>query len=113
MPDNCNPKDCPVSARVDAMEKEFTRYRESSSDTHAKMFDRIRALETSSAVQAEQYKAILDKLDGVEEKVDGVGEKVTALEAKPAKRWESLVGTVIAAIVAAIIGFVAARIGLS
>lgn len=34
MPETCNPKECPVSARVDRMEKEFDRYRDSSSKTH-------------------------------------------------------------------------------
>ena len=49
MHDNCNPSDCPVSARVDALEREFDRYRGNSSDTHRQMFDRIGALEQSGA----------------------------------------------------------------
>lgn len=34
MPENCNPNECPVNARVDRMEKELDRYRENSGRTH-------------------------------------------------------------------------------
>ena len=34
MHDNCNPSDCPVSARVDALKEEFNTYRSNSSRTH-------------------------------------------------------------------------------
>lgn len=44
MHENCNPNDCPVSAKVDALKDEFDRYRGNSSETHKQMFDRIGAL---------------------------------------------------------------------
>ncbi len=34
MPETCNPKDCPVSARVEALKEEFNTYRANSSNTH-------------------------------------------------------------------------------
>jgi hypothetical protein len=37
---------------------------------------------------------------------------VSALEAKPAKRWDSFVEKVIWAVVAAVVGFLLAKIGL-
>lgn len=64
MNETCNPNDCPVSARVGALEKEFDRYRGSSSDTHRQMFDRIGALEQSGAT-------LKAKLDGMDDKLDG------------------------------------------
>ena len=45
MPEKCNAGDCPVNARVDALEKEFDRYRGNSTDTHRQMFERISTLE--------------------------------------------------------------------
>ena len=83
MHENCNPSDCPVSARVDALEKEFNRYRGNSSDTHRQMFERIGAL------------------DGMDEKLDAITEKVNTLAEKPAKRWESIVGYALSALVGA------------
>ena len=38
--------------------------------------------------------------------------KVTALEEKPAKRWDALVDKIVWAIAAALIGFVLAQVGL-
>lgn len=108
MPENCSPSDCPLALRVDALE----RANEQHSKTHAGMYDRIRELEKVSAVQKEQYQNILDKLNDVDEKIDGVGEKVDALEAKPAKRWDSIVDKTIWAVAAAVIAFLLARVGL-
>lgn len=45
MPEKCTAGDCPVSARVDALEKEFDRHRGNSTDTHRQMFERISTLE--------------------------------------------------------------------
>ena len=100
MPETCNPNDCPVSARVDALEKEFYRYRGSSSDTHRQMFDRIGALEQNGA-------AVKTKLDSIEGKLDELTVTVKALADKPAKRWESLVGYALSALVGAFLLWVA------
>ena len=94
MHDNCNPSDCPVSARVDALEREFDRYRGNSSDTHRQMFDRIGALEQSGAT-------LKAKLDGMDDKLDALTETAQALADKPAKRWESLVASALSALAGA------------
>ena len=65
----------------------------------------INSLATSMAVMAEKQaetNTIVTALD----------DKVTALEEKPAKRWESIVEKVIWAVVAAVVGFILAKIGL-
>lgn len=105
MPENCNPCDCPVSARVDALEKEFDRYRGSSSDTHRQMFDRIGVLEQSGAT-------LKTKLDSIEEKLDDITVTVKALADKPAKRWDGMVEKAAWAVCAAVIAFLLAKIGL-
>ncbi len=94
MHDNCDPKDCPVSARVDALEREFDRYRGNSSETHRQMFERIGLLEQSGAT-------LKAKLDSIEEKLDELTVTVKTLAEKPAKRWESLVGYALSALVGA------------
>lgn len=62
-------------------------------------------LAKSMAVLAEKQAQVADTVD----KLDG---KVTALEEKPAKRWEDLVNKIVWAIAAALIGFALAQIGL-
>jgi uncharacterized coiled-coil protein SlyX len=92
-------------------EKRLTEV-ESRSKSNAKRIDKleeqteaINRLATSMAVMAE-------KQDETTHIVTELDDKVTALEAKPAKRWESIVEKVIWAVVAALVGFLLAKIGL-
>ena len=101
MAENCNPKDCPLTSRVEALERENERH----TTTHKEIFSRLNKVEQDNAVQGEQYKTILDKLDTLTQKVE-------ALEAKPGKRWESVVEKAVWAVCAAVIAFLLGRIGL-
>lgn len=101
MNENCNPQDCPVSARVDALEREFDRYRGNSSNTHRQMFERIGALERSGAT-------LRAKLDSIEEKLDELTLTVKALADKPAKRWDGLVDKLIYAAALAVVAWISA-----
>lgn len=92
-------------------EKRLTEI-ESRSKSNTKRIDKleeqteaINRLATSMAVMAEKQIEInntVTMLDG----------KVTAIEKKPAKLWEALVEKVIWAVVAAVVGFLLAKIGL-
>lgn len=101
MDERCHPNDCPVNARVGALEKEFDRYRSNSSETHRQMFERIGALEENRAAAGE-------KLDNIETKLDALTEAVSALSAKPGKRWNGLVDKLIYAAALAVVAWVAA-----
>lgn len=65
----------------------------------------INRLATSMEVMAEKQEQVADTVG----KLDS---KVTALEEKPAKRWDGLVDKIVWAIAAALIGFALAQIGL-
>ena len=65
----------------------------------------ITRLATSMEVMANKQEQVADTVN----KLDG---KVTALEAKPAKRWDGIVDKIIWAVVAAVIGVLLAQIGL-
>ena len=101
MPENCNPNECPLILRVEALERENERH----TSTHKEIFVRLNAVERDNAVQEARYKAILEKLDTLTQKVE-------ALEAKPGKRWESIVEKAIWAVCAAVIAFLLGRVGL-
>ena len=101
MPENCNPKDCPLTTRVEALERENQRH----SKTHEEIFRRLNDVEKDNAVQEAHYMAILDKLDTLTQKVE-------ALEAKPGKRWENLAEKAVWAVCAAVIAFLLGRVGL-
>lgn len=57
--------------------------------------------------------AVLEvRLKTLEIKIDGLCAQVESIQAKPAKRWESLVSQAITLVAAAVIGFILAKIGL-
>lgn len=101
MPENCSAGDCPLAPRVDALE----RANEQHSKTHREMFDRMRVLETSDAVQNAHYKAI-------DAKLDELTILVRELSGKAGKRWEGLVDKALWAVAAAVIAFLLGRVGL-
>lgn len=103
MPEKCidDPRDCPLFRQVEALE----RANEQHGNTHREMFDRLRALETSDAVQNAHYKAI-------DAKLDELTLMVRELSGKAGKRWDGLVDKVIWAVAAAVIAFLLAKIGL-
>ena len=100
MPEKC-PENCPLVPRVEALEEANRKH----ADTHRELFDRMRALETSDAVQNAHYEAI-------DAKLDELTLMVKELSGKAGKRWEGLVDKLIWAVAGAIAAFLLAKIGL-
>nr|DAG68721.1 MAG TPA: Type II secretion system, protein F [Caudoviricetes sp.] len=65
----------------------------------------VNTLATSVAVMAE-------RVETTGEKVDGLCSDVQELKSEPGKRWKSVVERVIYIVVAAVVGFILARLGL-
>lgn len=87
MPDNCNPRDCPMESRISALEQANARH----SDTHQEIFRRVGVLETQTAVQENKLDTIDDKLDDIQAGQKSILATVEDLKSKPGKRWETLV----------------------
>lgn len=75
-------------------------------DALEKQTEALNTLATAVAVMAE-------KVEATGEKVDGLCTDVQEIKQRPAKRWESVVVQVISILVAAALGYVLARLGLS
>ena len=76
---------------------------------------RIEKLEESTEAinnLAASVRVMAEKQDHVAVTVDRLDNKVTALETKPARRWDNLVDKIILTIAAAVIGFALASIGM-
>ena len=101
MPEKCT-EPCADLTRLEQQVKDLQK--QNGAD-HREIRDRLQQLEKEEAVQMVQYKTILDKLDELSGKVD-------ALEAKPGKRWESIVEKALWAVCAAVIAFLLGRLGL-
>lgn len=108
MPDKCavDPsRDCLGLVKAEALERKMEAMEQRNSESHQEIFQRLNAVEKENAVMDERYNTIIHKLDDLTEKVE-------ALEAKPAKRWDSLVGYVLSALVGGIVVFFLAQAGL-
>ena len=105
MPETCNPKDCPVSARVEALKEEVNTYRANSSSTHKELFQRLGDLEKAEAAQEKHFETVNEKLDRLIEWQENQRDK-------PGRRWESLVEKAVWAVCAAVIAFLLGRVGL-
>lgn len=104
MPD-CE-KNCVLAARVDRLEEDMKYEKESRQKAHKEFYSRIRELENNQAVSKE-------KLETIENKIDGLDGKMDTLLSKPGKRWEAVIAAVISAVVAGLVGFVLATMGLT
>lgn len=80
-------------------------------------FDKLSAqVETNTRRLADgdaTLKLINFRLDQIDKKLDELGKDLSELQAKPAKRWESISGTVLSWIVTALLAFIAVKIGLA
>lgn len=108
MPDKCTvdpSRDCLGLAKAEALERKMEAMEQRNSESHQEIFQRLNMVEKENAVMDERYNTIIHKLDDLADKVE-------ALEAKPAKRWDSLVGYVLSALVGGVVVFLLAQAGL-
>lgn len=105
-----------LETRLDALEKAVDKNHDNASRTHKEFFERIRAIETAAAVQTEQYKTILEKLDTLTDSVSKVTNSVSDIQAEPGRDWKDLKGkiswAITAAIITAVMAFLLRQVGL-
>lgn len=98
-------RDCLGLMKARELEKDVNELRKQNSSSHERIFDRLSELEKQEGIQVVQYEHILEKLDQLT--MD-----VKELKAKPGKRWEGIVEKVIGLVVAAVVGYFMAMLGM-
>ena len=93
------------AARLEGRIKALESWREDSKDFHAKFYDWQRE-------QIARDARLDEKLNGMDTNIKKVLAKQESCELKPAKRWDAIVDKAIWAVLAAVIAFVLAKIGL-
>ena len=73
--------------------------------------DALNSLASSVEVMANEQKHQTEAILDIKTEVSALGGKVETLEQKPGKRWESAVEKITLTVIAAVIGFVLAKIG--
>lgn len=96
--------DCPINGincvslpRVESAERSIEYMKENSSRSHEKIYDRLGSLERDVATLTTQYSNIIDRLATI-------SADLNALKEKPAKRYETLVNSVLQWLILAILG---------
>ena len=111
MPDKCivDPqRDCigkAEAAKLEGRIRALEEWREDSKDFHSKFYDWQRE-------QIARDATLDEKLSTMDANIKKVLEKQEACELKPGKRWDAIVDKAIWAVLAAVIAFVLAKIGL-
>lgn len=90
----------------------------SKSNTHridelAGQIDAVNRLATSVEVLVQENKHQTETIKDIKDDVAKLDDKVEAIEQKPAKRWDGLVDKIVLTVVAALIGFALARLGVA
>lgn len=93
-----------VAGRLSAVEQR-SKSNSHRLDALEKQTEAVNELATSVAVMAERVETTGDK-------VDSLCSDVQELKSEPGKRWKSVVEKVIYIVVAAVVGFILARLGL-
>lgn len=134
-------RECDVRQRVIQVEAELNDLRRQNSGTHERFGERIGELEAHNKVQdveVRQMQKSLDAMSGdlrevkaeakemsktlpviatqvasIHESSKAVDADVEEIKSKPGKRWDSTVGQIIGLVVAALVGLLLARLGLS
>ena len=93
------------AAKLEGRIKALEECREDSKDFHTKFYDWQRE-------QIAREARLDEKLTGMDDNIKKVLAKQAACELKPGKRWDAIVDKAIWAVLAAVIAFVLAKVGL-
>ncbi len=109
MPENCETgKDCPYETRFALLEMRVEALQDGQTREEAFRKTYYADREARGARDA----ALDAKLDGMNEKLDKLLGWQSEQQAKPVKRWDGMVDKIIWAVLAAVIAFLLARMGL-
>lgn len=86
---------CPYKSRVEALEKDAER----NSTQHREFYNLFKDVEVNDAVTKQTYQQILSAIAELKS-------SMTEMKAVPAKRWESVVTSIISALVGVGIGLI-------
>lgn len=101
MPD-CKDSACPLVPRIEALERDSEHNKEAHKDFYA----RLESSHTNVAL-------IEERMSQIKADTEEIKETVQEIKDKPARRWDGIVEKAIWAIVAAVIAFLLAKVGLT
>lgn len=92
-------------------EKRLTEV-EARSKSNAHRLDDVEKKQNDLSELVGTVKVLATKQEGVENDVKEIKNDVKTLTSKPGKKWEGLISQLVTLVVAAVVGFILAKIGL-
>lgn len=105
-------RDCLGLIKAKEVEHDLEKLEKRNSDTHERLFGRVENLEKAEVRWDERFNQTLNTLDSITENLKAIVGRLEAIEHKPAKRWESVTSQIVTLVVAALVGFILAKLGL-
>lgn len=108
--------------KAEEIEDEFNNFRRQNSDSHERAFNQINELERvvtnritdiekKEIAQDKQFENFLEKVKNASATLDVLSARITALELKPARKWDDSTKQIVTIIIAAVMSFVLGRLG--
>lgn len=97
------------------MEREFEHRlteAEERSKSNMHRLDDMERRQTNLEKLVSSVAVMAERVNNVEGKVDEIKADVKSLKLKPAKQWENLTSQIVTLLVAALVGFILAKIGI-
>ena len=98
--------------KAQELEKDFDDFRQRNEKSHKEFFNRLASLESHDKLQALHYTHIMEKLSDITDRLSSLSSRIATIEFKPAKRYEGIVEKIIGLVVAAVVGYFMAKLGL-
>jgi len=95
--------------RVEELEEKVKGLNSDNHESHKRMYGRIEELEKFNIKFDTSFQNLLVTVGEIKEKFNQLYQDIKELKSKPAKRWEAMIGAIIAAIIAGIVGFAIAQ----
>lgn len=93
--------------------KEWKRDRKSNKKDHKEFYRRMEFAEKAQALTQSQLAQILGDTQDIKTSLEKHGEAIAEINTKPAKAWEKRVEQIVGLVIAAVVGLVLAKIGLT
>ena len=104
-------RDCLGLMKAQKLEEEVADLRAHNDGSHKEFFNRLAGLEAHNQVQDAHYSHIIEKLSDITDKLSSLSTRISAIEFKPAKKWESLAEKALFAIIGAVIVYAMNKLG--
>lgn len=91
----------------------MTHDNEQRSKSNTKRIDKLEEQQKQLSDLVSAVAVLAERQNQIGDDVDDIKREIKVLAEKPAKRWDGIVDKIISAIIAAIMGYALARIGLS